>query len=469
LGNKERTELLKQAKAEGFQPSEWYQNPDLDALRAEIQACEDELQELNAKLHTTTDIDEQFMLRERIDDLRVTIRGNREEIENPIIQSDDEWLLQAFAENRLLKAKGIPTNVGLEAYRDSVLAIAKSGNEPDIDALETQIAKCKSEIIKHVVTTGSSSAELHITLHRLQGEIHACFMLDDELANIVKQSQSPWQSAPKLIDAFQSRFMTDSLPKPYVLSGAFRGLEIGPGMICVMGGGPGVGKTAASMQIISELRKNHPELPVYIANAESSFDSIMIREIVRLTQIPSSKIRRCELNDEEKAKIVAAAVELRKWMSGIVWLTSEFNYAQLCATSTKPRGLLVCDYLHKFAPSTEETRAGITMIMSALRQFANNGWSVLALSAINRTTTGGPANLAAFRDSSEIEYNADAAYILERRIQDNCEYVRLNCLKNRHDKPTDLNMDFHPETMEFTERFEEMGEIADQLWGGDDE
>ena len=470
LGNEQRTDLLEQAKAEGFVPSPWYCDTDIAALEAELAELEQHLLAIDEQLAgCDSKTPNRSTLWQKRLDVNDQISATRQFIANPVIQSADEWLLQAYVEDRLMNAKRVPEDVKSEAFQDAILAIAKSGDEPDIDALEIQIANTESEITKHVVMTGSHSEELYVRLHRLKGEMYAYYLSDDELADVVKKSQSPWKAAPKLIDAFLDRFKNGTLPKPYVLSGAFHGLEIGPGEITILGGYPGVGKTAAAMQIISELRRNHADVLVYIANAESSFDSMMMREIARTTGIPSSRIRRGELTNDEKAKIVAAAVELRKSMTNIEWLTSEFSYAQVCATSSEPPGLLVCDYLQKFAPATEETRVGITMVMSALRQFANNGWSVLALSALNRTTVGGSTNLAAFRDSSEIEYNADAAYILERRIQDDREFVRLNCLKNRHDKPTDIDMDYHPETMEFTERFQEIGETADNLWGADDD
>jgi hypothetical protein len=101
LDNNERDFLLQQAKAEGFKPSERYQNPDLEALQAETEACEAELVELNDKLAQATDFDERFELKEAISDLRATICANRELIENAVVQTDDEWLLQSYVENRI--------------------------------------------------------------------------------------------------------------------------------------------------------------------------------------------------------------------------------------------------------------------------------------------------------------------------------------------------------------------------------
>lgn len=477
LDNKERTELLERAKAEGYRAPPWYCDTDTQAIELEIAELERQLQEIEKQLASCSDDERGWMLQDDRSDLRADIYACRQQLENVIAQTPDEWLLIAYVEERLMNVKRLfDDDIVEEAYSEGVLSVARIGSDRlqiNIDVhdekLGKQISKLKDQQTKHIAMNGSPSLNLHLEMQRLIGEADAYFMSTDVLNEFLRLSNLPWKRVPKLVDAFVERFQRGEIPKPFTLSGAFHGLELGPGEITVLGGTPGIGKTAAAMQIVSELRRNHPDLPICIANAESSFDSMLMREIGREMTIPSSKIRRSDLTDEEKAKVVETAMKLKDSMKNIEWLSSEFNYVQICAITNKQPGLLVCDYLQKFAPSDQETRVGITMVMSALRQLAASGWAVLALSALNRTTIGQATTLAAFRDSSEIEYQSDAAYVLERMIKDDIEFVRLRCLKNRHDKPADISMDYHAATMEFTERFHEMGETADNLWGADDD
>jgi replicative DNA helicase len=54
---------------------------------------------------------------------------------------------------------------------------------------------------------------------------------------------------------------------------------------------------------------------------------------------------------------------------------------------------------------------------------------------------GDALNLASFRESSELEYGADSAYILVPG-DDNPEAVTLRCLKHRHGEPRDIALRF---------------------------
>ncbi len=95
--------------------------------------------------------------------------------------------------------------------------------------------------------------------------------------------------------------------------------------------------------------------------------------------------------------------------------------------------------------------------MDYLRQFADAGCAVLCVSAVARskdkrgrsTYDGDALSLASFRESSELEYGADTAYVL---VPDrhNGEHVRLRCLKHRHGEPLDIELRFERRLQRFT-------------------
>ncbi len=100
--------------------------------------------------------------------------------------------------------------------------------------------------------------------------------------------------------------------------------------------------------------------------------------------------------------------------------------------------------------------------MDFLRQFADFGVAVLLLSSVGRTKdnkgrtsySGDGLNLASFRESSELEFGADDAFMLVPS-DDGGDYgtvtVTLRHLKARHTQPKDLVLEFDRRTQRFTE------------------
>src|SRR5690242_11038143 len=95
--------------------------------------------------------------------------------------------------------------------------------------------------------------------------------------------------------------------------------------------------------------------------------------------------------------------------------------------------------------------------MDYLRQFADAGTAVVVISAIGRTKdsrgrssyAGEGLALASFRESSELEFGADDAFILTAD-DDQGDAVTLRHLKSRHGECRDLDLTFHRQHQRFT-------------------
>jgi replicative DNA helicase len=93
--------------------------------------------------------------------------------------------------------------------------------------------------------------------------------------------------------------------------------------------------------------------------------------------------------------------------------------------------------------------------MSYLRQFADAGAAVVVVAAVGRTKdkagrssyAGDGLSLASFRESSELEFGADDAFIL---IPDDETTVTLRHLKARHGECRDLRLTFDRTHQSFT-------------------
>jgi replicative DNA helicase len=104
--------------------------------------------------------------------------------------------------------------------------------------------------------------------------------------------------------------------------------------------------------------------------------------------------------------------------------------------------------------------------MSYLRQFADTGVAVVVVAAVARTKdqkgrssySGDGLSLASFRESSELEFGADDAFILVPKDDDS---VTLKHLKARHTEPKDLVLQFDRKRQRFTPQAQEESLRAD--------
>ena len=272
------------------------------------------------------------------------------------------------------------------------------------------------------------------------------------------EREKTWQSAGVLLDEFIERFQKGSFCKPYLLD-QFTGLEIGPGMITTIGAPPSTGKTASAMQLVFEILGSNPGVLAYIANAESSFDAIAMRELSRRSGVGTRRMRRESLSIEEKDKVNRAYLGLRVDIEKVRWLGKQFSTEVLLDLRKQTPGLLVVDYLQKCAPPTGDPKAAIQGLLNELRTFAQMNWAVLVLSATNRASGASGNKQQAFRDSSEIEYQSDSAYVLsvdeghENAIDQN---VTFSCVKNRWDSKEDLSLIYR----KFEQRFERQNDFS---------
>jgi replicative DNA helicase len=93
--------------------------------------------------------------------------------------------------------------------------------------------------------------------------------------------------------------------------------------------------------------------------------------------------------------------------------------------------------------------------MDYLRQFANAGVAVIVVSAVGRSkdsrgrnSYGEGLNLASFRESSELEFGADSAFILAP--DDEADAITLKHLKDRHGECRDISLRFDRARQSFT-------------------
>jgi replicative DNA helicase len=248
----------------------------------------------------------------------------------------------------------------------------------------------------------------------------------------------------------------------------FESIEIAPGRIVLLGGGPFVGKTALLLQWIIGILINNSNLHVIVANVEMTPFDLLDRQLARLSGVALSAIYRRKLDSDELRRLASARDILRPLIvERRLGFADDPHRLGVIAKDASDLGahLLVLDYLqriHPAKPAKDGMRERINLLMSELRQLANEGGvGILAAAALTRTRDskgrggydGKHLSLASFRESSELEYGADDCLLLYPTDDDHDAPVRPMTLahaKARYSATRDRVLVFDRPHQEFT-------------------
>jgi len=246
--------------------------------------------------------------------------------------------------------------------------------------------------------------------------------------------------------------------KPILFTQAseFNGFEIGPGMIALIGGAPGAGKTALTMQMVFEMLRLNTSLRVVVCNVELTPATLLDRELSRQSEVNARAIRQRLYGPKEAIAISEGMGRIDSVMDRIAFMQGPFNTVAIANTVNEfGADLVVVDYIQRIADGTtfNDKRSGIDACMAELRRFANDGdLGLIILSAVNRVSgySSKDFGLHSFRDSSELEFGADTAWGLIG--SDDPEDATLKCLKNRFGEIVDIELKFEKHFQRFVKR-----------------
>ncbi len=262
-----------------------------------------------------------------------------------------------------------------------------------------------------------------------------------------------YATAADVFGGWRDDLLTGTQPTFYPIGdGALSRIELGPGLVTLLGGAPGSGKTAFAMQAVCDALRLTPALRCLVCNVEMPPSVLLDRQLARLGGIPASVIRYRLLTDAHGERLDAGLTALEGFAERLAFLRPPFELSNVAAAADDfGAGLLVLDYVQRIAPPGEhaDRRAAVNAMMDYLRQFADAGVAVLAVAAVGRTRDAKGRqsydaeglNLASFRESSELEFGADDAYILTPDKRDE-EVVTLRHVKSRHGATQDLRLKF---------------------------
>jgi len=227
--------------------------------------------------------------------------------------------------------------------------------------------------------------------------------------------------------------------------------ELTPGHVTLLGGAPGSGKTAIAMQVVVEALRNNGALRAMYACCEMTPAALLDRQLARLSGVDAETIRMRAFTDEHADRIDVGLATVEEVAARLAFLEPPFTLENVAASGdAHEAGIIAVDYVQRFSVGGPdgEGRAKMNAVMDMLRGFASAGHAVLVLSAVGRQrdsqgrSSYADLNLASFRESSELEFGCDAAYIVAPVNDDASSAVRLSCVKNRHGPMTSVDLAF---------------------------
>jgi replicative DNA helicase len=214
------------------------------------------------------------------------------------------------------------------------------------------------------------------------------------------------------------------------------------------------------MQAVVDALRLTPTLRAVVCNVETAPAVLLDRQLARLSGIDLKTIRYRQLGSEHADRIDQALATLEPLAERLAFVRPPFNLENVARTAdTFDAGLLLLDYCQRIPPPGDhgDRRGAVDATMDYLRQFADAGVAVLVVSAVGRgkdakgrsSYAGDALSLASFRESSELEFGADDAFLLVPEA-DADDLVTLRHLKARHSEANDLQLHFERRLQRFT-------------------
>lgn len=252
-------------------------------------------------------------------------------------------------------------------------------------------------------------------------------------------------------------FLTGLDKKPLYLPWGIKRLDealfVEPGDFVVIGGYASSGKTLLSLQMAQVLVEHYR---VGYFSLETSPGKLYARLIAHRAGVGLKKIKRRELSAEEMDRLTKAATELDKLPLELVH-AGGMSVSDIQATALAKRyEVIFVDYLQLAEAPGNSRYEKVTAISIALHTLAQtHGITVIALAQLTRPEKSKgkipPPSMSSFRESGQIEQDADVAMLLYPEDPDDNNSNRiLKVSKNKEGEKLRLELAFDGATQTLT-------------------
>ena len=322
--------------------------------------------------------------------------------------------------------------------------------------------------VETYIDISKRSAQLY-QLRALADQIIATFDLDSATALVRKMSglisaasRMPRMTGAELAADFLARMHCKTKPEyiPWGIPSADRMAYAELGDLILLGGYASAGKTLLSILMALVQAKRYR---VGYYTLETKPEKMADRIFAHLSDIPLDKIKTRDFGEGDWAKIAQAANDYATVCPFDIIRAAGSNVDDI-ASDAVGRGyqIIYVDYLQLIeAPGIRpgDRYATVTAVSRGLKLFAQStGTAVVALAQLSRPDKTGkdkrpiPPSMASFRESGQIEQDADLAFLLWSAEQDNNQARRIFKLaKNKEGRKFRVELDFNGATQTMTE------------------
>lgn len=273
-------------------------------------------------------------------------------------------------------------------------------------------------------------------------------------------------SLGSLLDSVREDLFSGKQPLQYaVASEPWGSIALRPGDVIGLAAPPGNGKTALAMQFVVDALRQHPDARCLNVNVEMSPAKLIERQISRLSGVSYTDIDSRTMISLHARQIEAAIATLASIGDRLFFMREPYDLETIALSlqDVQPT-ILVLDYVQRIecCGGQLEARIRLNNVMSEARNIASAGIAVMLVSAVGRTASkrnGGynsrELGMGSFRESSEIEYGVDDAFVLtdeDGSSEDNGggpRVMMLRHVKSRNHQRKDLRLEFDGAVQQF--------------------
>jgi replicative DNA helicase len=180
---------------------------------------------------------------------------------------------------------------------------------------------------------------------------------------------------------------------------------------------------------------------------------LLDRQLARLSGIDLSIVRSRQFDDSHTDRLDQAMNTIAAIGERLNFVNAPYDLANCAAAVDDHQSdILILDYAQRVRPPGQhgDRRGAVDALMDFIRRFCDAGMAVVVVSAVGRgrdssgksSYAADALSLASFRESSELEFGADDAYIIAPEDEEDRETVIAKHLKARHREPKDIELKF---------------------------
>lgn len=228
------------------------------------------------------------------------------------------------------------------------------------------------------------------------------------------------------------------------------------GQNIIIGGEPGTGKT--SLMLCQALAMSQYGIPVDLISYELTPKRLHRRLICIKAQIPGSVIKRRTFSKGQYDLCVAQSEYIKSLPLRIIRVNGGLNQLAMHITASDAKVVFI-DYLQRIPVSGNRSRyEQVTELSNRLNECVKSTGKILIMASSLNRSAGEKPKLSDFRNSGDIEYDADIAVILSQSETDPSEILAY-VPKNRDGESTVINLFFDKPTFRFYEKTTRMPDM----------